>query len=99
MQGYLPVTAKLKDGRTLEGVAKNYTNYDLQLTDKTGRLYLLQASDLSDLQFRMESLMPKDYGKRLSRDEVTDLLAYLSQQSMRPVDPKKNQNRRRGAAR
>lgn len=92
VQGYLPVTVKLKDGRTIEGVTKNYTNYDLQITDKTGRLFLLQTSDLSDVQFRMQSLMPKDYGKRLSREEITDLLAYLSQQSMRPA-----KNRRGGA--
>jgi len=33
--------------------------------------------------------MPKDYGKRLSAQELEDILAYLSRQSARPIEAKK----------
>jgi hypothetical protein len=34
--------------------------------------------------FSKTSLMPADYKTRLTRDELRDLLAYLSRQSVRP---------------
>jgi putative heme-binding domain-containing protein len=92
--GYQPVTVTTKDGRTLSGMVKNYTNYDLQMTDKSGQLHLFQTADLSNVQLSMTSPMPSDYSKRLSRDDLTDLLAYLSRRSLRP--PAVRQPRQRG---
>lgn len=97
--GYQPVTVKLKDGRTLEGVARNYTNYSFQLMAKDGKLYLLNASDLADAKVDVASLMPADYGERLSKEEMTDLVAYLSKRTLRPVEARRRPERRRGAPR
>jgi hypothetical protein len=64
-------------------VAKNYTNYSLQLLDKQGRLHLLQAADLKQITFLKKTWMPDDYETRLSREEIENVLAYLSRQVTR----------------
>lgn len=97
--GYQPVAVKTKDGRTLYGVVKNYTNYNLQMTDKSGQLYLFDTNDLLDVQLSMKSLMPGDYAGKLSKDQVTDLLAYLSSLSLRQADPAVRRERLKGQQR
>ncbi len=87
--GYRAVTVVLRNGKTLRGVARNRTNYSLQLQDAEGNLHLLSMADVSELTLGKGSLMPKDFGKRLSAKEIDDLLAYLSRQSIRPVEKAK----------
>lgn len=81
--GFDPVRVTLRDGGILEGVAKNYTNYWLQLSDKQGRLHALKAADLKQVVFLKKTWMPDDYEKRLSREEIDNILAYLSRQVTR----------------
>lgn len=88
-RGYTGVTATLKNGQTIRGVARNRTNYSLQILDKDGKVHLLRTADLRDVQFGEHSPMPGDYKQRLSAQEITDLVAYLSRQSARPYEPAK----------
>jgi putative heme-binding domain-containing protein len=88
-RGYLSVTASLKDGRKIQGVARNRTNYSLQILDAQGKVHLLQMSEVRDLQYGDHSPMPGDYKQRLSNEEMRNLLAFLSRQSMRPYEPPK----------
>ena len=81
--GFDPVRVTLQNGKILEGVAKNYTNYSLPLLDKQGRLHLLQAVDLKQITFLKKTWMPDDYEKRLSREEIENVLAFLSRQVTR----------------
>ena len=83
--GFQKIVAKTKDGRVIEGVVKNYSNYDLQMVDRTGKLYLFRTPELESVKITVETWMPQDYGKRINREEMTDLLAYLSKLSSRPV--------------
>lgn len=76
-------TVVLKNGATLEGVAKNRSNYSVQLVDKQGKLHLLQMSDVKQLTLSESSPMPTDYAKRLTKEELRDLLAYLADQDIR----------------
>jgi putative heme-binding domain-containing protein len=73
----------LKNGQMLKGVAKNRSNYSLQLIDAKGVLHLLSMSDVKQLTLSTSSPMPGDYAKRLTRDELRDLLAYLATQDSR----------------
>jgi len=82
-EGFLPVTVQLKAGPILEGVAKDNTNYAIAVMDRGGKLHLLSKSDVSEVTLHKNSLMPEDYGKRLSKAEVEDLLAFLSRQVAR----------------
>lgn len=77
------VTVKMKNGEMIEGVARNRSNYSLQVIDKSGTLHLLSMQDVKELTVSDTSLMPRDYGKRLSPKELQDLLAFLARQNMR----------------
>ena len=88
-QGYRAVKATLKNGKTLQGVARNRTNYDLQLQDRDGNLHLISMADVTAMTLGTGSPMPKDYAKRLANEELDNLVAYLSRQTVRPVEPAK----------
>jgi putative heme-binding domain-containing protein len=77
-------TVHLRNGKILEGVAKNRSNYSLQLVDAKGTLHLIRMNDVKELTLSESTPMPTDYASRLSKDEVRDLLAYLASQDTRP---------------
>ena len=83
--GYRAVTAVMNDGRTWQGVARNRTNYSLQLQDAQGKLHLLNVGDIRELTLSKGSPMPKDYAGRLNQQEMDDLLSYLARQTLRPA--------------
>jgi putative heme-binding domain-containing protein len=85
-RGYMPVRVTLKNGETIRGVARNTSNYSIQLLDADGHLRLLSKSEVTQVEFPPASWMPADYGTRLSKQQVTDLLAFLSRQSVRPLE-------------
>ncbi|MBI1792354.1 MAG: c-type cytochrome [Acidobacteria bacterium] len=86
---YRGATVVLKSGKTLRGVARNRTNYSLQLQDADGNLHLLSMAEVSELTLTKGSPMPKDFAQRLGKPEIDNLVAYLSRQSLRPPEPKK----------
>ena len=88
-KGYRAVTVVLRNRQTLRGVARDRTNYSLQLQDAAGNLHLVSMSEVAEMTLGRGSPMPKDFGKRLSPQQVDDLLAYLSRQSTRPVEKAK----------
>ena len=83
-------TVLLKNGKTLNGVAKNRSNYSLQLVDAKGILHLISMSDVKQLTLSASTPMPLDYGTRLSKDELRDLLAYLAGQDTRAEERKES---------
>jgi cytochrome c oxidase cbb3-type subunit III len=87
-EGFRPVRAVTADGKVLEGIAKNYTNYSLQLLDRKGELHLLDTRQLKEMAIdNSRSPMPGDYGKKLSNAEVENMVAFLSRQSVRDYKP------------
>ncbi len=84
--GYHAVSVNLKNGKTLKGVARNRSNYSLQLQDREGNLHLINMADVTEMTLSKGSPMPKDYSKRFSATELDDLVAYLSRQSLRPFE-------------
>ena len=87
--GYHAVSVTMRDGKSLKGVARNRSNYSLQLQDRQGNLHLINMADVAEMTLGKGSPMPKDYGKKLSGTEVDDLVAYLAKQSLRAFDPSK----------
>ena len=79
-EGVQPVTlvVKTQDGREIRGVRRNEDTFSLQMVDATGQLHLLDKMTLADLRVENRSLMPDDYGRRLTETEITDVVAYLS---------------------
>lgn len=82
---YEAVTATTLDGAKIAGVARNHDGYSLQILDAKGELHLLSKDKLRNLEFRKTSLMPDDYSQRLSADEISNLIAFLARQSVRPA--------------
>jgi putative heme-binding domain-containing protein len=80
------VTVTLNDGQVIQGVARNRSNYSLQVVDNGGTLHLISMKDVKELAVSERSLMPGDYSKRLSPQELQDLLAFLARQSLRASD-------------
>lgn len=85
-QGYRAVAVRLNNGQTLKGVARNRTNYSLQLQDAQGQLHLIAMENVAEMELGRGSPMPKDYGKRLTKEQINDLVSYLSRQSLRPAE-------------
>ena len=91
-EGFRPVVVTLKDGKKIEGVAKNNSNYSIQVLDNSGKLHLLDKKEVKEAFFREATWMPADYGTRLNEKEQNDLLAFLAKQAIRPPDPSKKGN-------
>ena len=81
--GYDPVRVVTESGETIEGVAKNYTNYSMQLIDRRGKLHLLETRNLREIIFLKNTWMPSNLTTRFSEDEIQNVLAYLSRQAIR----------------
>jgi putative heme-binding domain-containing protein len=74
-------TAVAQDGRKFSGMIRNEDNASLQLQDGDGRFYLLMKSSLVSVQRKIGDPMPVDYGRRLSRTELDDVIAYIEEAS------------------
>jgi len=69
------VSVRLRDGRSIRGLAKNESNFDLQLQGLDGRLYLLRRDEIAGEEREQKSLMPP---VEASQQEMRNLLSYLS---------------------
>ena len=72
---YGAVTVRLRDGRTLRGIAKNESPFDLQLLATDGKLYLLGKDHEVAEVTHERSLMPR---LQATTEQARDLLAYLT---------------------
>ncbi len=86
-EGFVPVKVTMRDQRQISGVAKDNTNYSIQILDAEGNLYLLPKQEIEQIVFLEHSWMPADYSQRLSEDEVQNLLAFLSRLAVRIPQP------------
>ena len=90
-EGFRPVIVTLGDGSKIQGVAKNNSNYSIQVLDNSGKLHLLDKNDVKEAFFREDTWMPANYGERLSEQEQNDLLAFLAKQAIRPPNQGKSE--------
>jgi putative heme-binding domain-containing protein len=73
----------LKDGRTLNGRFLNQDTFSIQLIDATDKLLSIDKSNVRDEAILSTSPMPS-FKDKLSRQELTDVVAYLSSLKGRP---------------
>jgi len=71
------VTAKTKDGRTLRGMRAAEDTFTVHLVTAAGERHMLNKASLASYAAEPGTLMPSDYGKRLSGAEIQDVVAYL----------------------
>jgi putative heme-binding domain-containing protein len=75
------ITAVTRSGETLTGIARNEDNFSLQLQTPDGAFHLLMKSELASLRREPRSLMPSDYGTKLSKTDLDDLIGFLERAS------------------
>ena len=71
------VDVRTKRGETLTGVVRSEDNLHLALQTQDGRYHFLLRSELSEIHYTDHSLMPHDYGTRLTTKELADLVSFL----------------------
>jgi len=67
-----------KTAKSTPGWCATRTTSPLQLLSLDGTFHLFSKSDLAAVHFRQESLMPADYGSKLSAADLDALAAYLA---------------------
>jgi cytochrome c oxidase cbb3-type subunit 3 len=72
------VTAITRDGQKYSGIIRNEDNFSLQLQSFDGEFHFLPKSDLQNLERESQPIMPSNYGSRLSRQELDDLVSYIA---------------------
>jgi len=76
--GYATVTVATRDGKKITGVERGFDNFSAQLMDLSGRYYSFQRDNVFSVQREYRSLMPSNYGRLFSAQELDDLLAFLA---------------------
>jgi putative heme-binding domain-containing protein len=67
-----------RDGKVYTGLVRNEDNFSMQLQSLDGTFHLFSKTDLATVKYRQDSLMPTDYGAKLSAAELDALAAYLA---------------------
>jgi len=84
---YQPVHVTTSDGKVTSGVLKNEDSYSLQIMGTDNQLHMFDRAKVKVVYDR-KSLMPSDYDKRLTPDELKNLLAFLTRQAVpQPTPP------------
>jgi len=76
--GYELVTLVLRDGRRIQGVAKNEDAFSIQIMELSGRIQGYLKTDLQEVIHEPRPLMPVYGPAQLNDSELGDLLTYLS---------------------
>ena len=71
------VEIKTKAGQKLSGVVRSEDNFNLALQTEDGRYHFLTRSGLAEVNYKQYSLMPRDYGTRLTSKQLDDLVSFL----------------------
>lgn len=67
-----------KNGEKLVGVIRNEDNFSLQVQTRDGAFHLLDKSELIRVEHQPGSLMPADYGTKLTATDLDDLVSFLA---------------------
>lgn len=75
--GVKTLTAITRDRQKITGVVRNEDNFSIQLQGADGTFHFVMKSDLQDLNYNDGPAMPSDYSKRLTSQELDDLVNFL----------------------
>ena len=71
------VEVRTAAGETVSGVVRNEDNFTLVLQTEDGRFRSYEKAQLAEVRHTSHSLMPKDFGTRLSAQDLQDLISFL----------------------
>jgi cytochrome c oxidase cbb3-type subunit III len=91
------VEVQTKAGAKLSGVVRHENNFNIDLQTEDGRYHFLARSDLTDVQYTDHSLMPRDYGTKLTAAELDSIVSFLiAAGQATPAEPAAPRPRRGG---
>lgn len=64
-------------GRQFSGLVRNEDNFSIALLSEDGTFHLLMKSEVAHIAREPRSIMPDDYGKKLSSQQLDDLASFL----------------------
>jgi len=71
------VSVATHGGEHFMGIARNEDNFSIQLQTSDGAFHLLMKSELEQIEYQKQPLMPADYSQTLSAGELDDLISFL----------------------
>jgi putative heme-binding domain-containing protein len=71
------VTVTTLSQERVTGLVRNQDNFSLQVQDADGVFHLFLTSQIAKVDREPHSLMPEDYGTRLTPAELDDLISFL----------------------
>jgi cytochrome c oxidase cbb3-type subunit 3 len=83
--GYRFGTVTTAQGERLEGMIRNEDNFSIQLLTRDGAFHFFQKADLQKVERLDRSMMPSNYGERLSQTELNDLVSFIMKSSASKV--------------
>ena len=75
---FLPLRIVTKQGGEVRGIRVNEDAFTIQVRDQAGKFYSLRKADLELLEKQIGKSMMPSFASRLAANELTDLVAYLS---------------------
>ncbi|MFO0852701.1 MAG: PVC-type heme-binding CxxCH protein, partial [Gemmataceae bacterium] len=75
---YKAYTATLADGRVVTGLLASESKTTIELLDAENKRHPIQRDDLESLKESPKSLMPEGFEKQMSRQELVDLMEFLT---------------------
>ena len=70
-------SVRAREGQSLTGVVRAEDNLNITLQTDDGRYHFLSRGNLAAVNYTDHSLMPHDYGTRLTPRDLDDLVAFL----------------------
>lgn len=77
-RGYDTVSVVLRDGKKITGTERGLDNFTVQVRDLAGNFYSFDKSEVASVTRETRSLMPANYGRLFTAQELDDLVAYLA---------------------
>jgi hypothetical protein len=76
---YRQYVVTTKAGKVLSGLLSSETRTTVELLDAEAKLHKILREDIDEFQASTKSLMPDGFEKQLSRDDLANLLEFLTQ--------------------
>lgn len=76
-RGYEVAIVTTRDGKTIAGLSRSYDLFSARVMEPGGAERTFLREEVVSIKREMRSLMPSDYGQRLTPAELEDLIAYV----------------------
>jgi cytochrome c oxidase cbb3-type subunit 3 len=82
--GFRAVLLTNAAGHSVKAILKQESSWSISILDEHGKLHLLRGPEMQKVVVNERQWMPLNYAQLLNSNEIEDLLAFLSKQSLAP---------------